>query len=205
MTDENAEKPSGTLRNLADKVRSEPLALISLLVTISFGVLNSNWFWRLFEGGLDVKIATAKDVVGRCADIEAIIENNANQVLTNIRAPVNVDYMTRRGDVSLEYGSLTDMFIAPAEVTKLPRRAGDAPPVDYSFDTKSLVLSIPRLNPGEWLHVVFGESGSGMENQRAQIRRGAAEFMNVPRFSMVNHDQGRARVRYLVSGGCSRD
>lgn len=189
------------LRNLVQQTKKEPLALLGLFVALAFGLLNNDWFWKLFEGQLEVTIAIAKDALGRCVDKEIVIENATDRTVTNVRAVVATDYLTRRGDVTLEYARLSELMVAPAERTMLPRRA--EMPVSYKFDPNTLLLSIPRLAPAERIHLSFGESGPSLEQQREAIKKGEAGFMDVPAFYAVSHDGGRAKVTYSHVRECA--
>jgi hypothetical protein len=189
------------VKSLSRQAREEPIALLSLCVAVILGVLNSDWFWRLFEGRLEVVIAVAQDELGRCADREILIENSTDNSITNVRAVVAADYLTRRGDVTLQYATLSDALVGPGEGTLLPRR--DEMPISYKFDPLNLLLSIPKIAPGERIHLTFAESGPGLELQRKIIRAKKAGFMDFPAFHPVSHDGGRARMTYQTRAECN--
>jgi hypothetical protein len=68
----------------------------------------------------------------------------------------------------------------------------------------SLILSVPRLNAGEWMHFTFIESGSGLNIPRENIYKGDESFLNFPYFGPISHDLGRAKINYVFEDGCSR-
>lgn len=190
---------------LSDIFKKEPIAWCTLLVTVLLAILSSNWFWGLFTGEVVATIYTAKTPNGRCEDVELIIENESDLPAYNIRAPVRVDNFALKDAYTPIYLSLHDLGIAPGESTYGPRMPDFKVP--YAFDSKNLVLRIPKLNPGENLHVKYAEEvlDSELFQKRNDLIHDRYEpVMNKPEFGPITHDNGRIKVARRILHGCKR-
>jgi len=184
--------------------KKEPIAWFALLITLIVGVLNGAWFWKLFEGHLVAEIYTARDTFGRCMDMEIVIVNNMDKPALEIRAPIKVDPLAEQGAVVPFYGTLKDLMVEPSEKTLAPRKTTFYVP--YRFDPKEFVLRIPKLAPGERIHLRYAESAK--DDDLAKTRNDLVEskydgFMDKPLVGPISYKDGCAKIKRIVKDNCA--
>lgn len=188
---------------LVSSIKKEPVAYLTLIVTLVVGVLTSDLIWRLLEGELVADVYTIEHK-GRCVDRELVITNNKATSVRDVKVQVIADRFTRNRDIVLLYGHLQDMLISPYDQTLAPRKID----LESKIPVESLSdhLLIPLMNPGERMHLTFSESVNDMkywEIRDELIKNRDRQIIDKPKIGDVTYLNGKGLVnRHVVSPAC---
>lgn len=145
-------------------------------------------------------VARSLEPSGRCVDKEIFIENSSDIEASDITISFDVDYFTRRGDIAINYGDEKEQFITSAITTKLERR--EFLSIPHSLDEKNSVVSIPRLKPGQYLHLFYGGDTiydlQSANKRDALIDSKSPELMNKPRVIDSSYKTGALSVDVVI-------
>ena len=167
------------------------MGIVSALVIAAIvGIVN-------YKGGtVKVTIASDIDEYGRCIDREFFVINETAADAFDIVISFDVDYFTRQGVVSLEYGDEQEELITSAMKTLLDRQP--FVPVEHRTDHEQNKFVIPRLKPGEYLHIYFGgETIVEVEsaNRRTKLlEKGTPGLMDKPRVLTAVRKDGNIAI-----------
>ena len=185
-------------------IKKEPVAWITLFVTLLLGVINSDRIMSYFDGKVTATIASAIDNYGRCIDKEILIENTTNKVAKNVRISFDFDYIAESGDVIINYGDEKAARMTSVSKTIINRRKYY--PVQYEFENDDNVVVIPALQPKQYLHLFFeGEISTDKRRAEAReklIKSKTAGFMNKPRVASIHYDGGYIEILRVPKHNC---
>ncbi len=185
-------------------LKKEPLAVLTLIVTLVLGFVNNEAFMSLFRGQLIATIASSETSDKQCIDREILIINKSDTVAKNIRVNLEFDFITRRGDVEILYGNALHMLIPSGQ--SLLIESGPMSTVPYSYNSKDAVIQVPKLSPNEYIHLHYGgyeniNSTSGKAREK-NIRNGDEQFIDKPKVASVLFDSGVAKIERATKSNC---
>lgn len=151
-------------------------------------------------GEVTADVASKRDIGGRCVDVEVLLRNETRADALDIEVAFDVDLFTRDGSVALEYGDERDQLIPPAQQRLIPRLPYT--PAPYAMDQARNLLLVPKLKPGQFIHLYFGGE-TPIDTTRAEARDrllAAADpaLMNKPRVVSVARKDGSVILRRVV-------
>lgn len=152
-------------------------------------------------GEVTADVASKRDLDGRCVDVEVLLRNETRADALDIEVAFDVDLFTRDGSVALEYGDERDQLIPPGHQSLIPRLPYI--PLPYKMDHARSLLQVPRLKPGQFIHLYFGGE-SPIDATRAEARdkllaAGADPALMVkPRVASVSRKDGSVTLRRVV-------
>jgi hypothetical protein len=159
----------------------------------------AGYVWVRSGEGVVADIASNRDGYGRCVDAEIRLYNGSNADASEVVIAFDVDHYTRSAAVAVEYGDEREQLVAPGRETLLKR--GTFVPIEVKLDQTKSTLAIPRLKPGEAVHLFFG-GDLVLDRVRADARErqlldGVAELMNKPRVATITRKDGVVNVRRI--------
>lgn len=156
---------------------------------------------QFLGGDVTLEVASKRDAFGRCIDTELLLRNRTKNDATEIKIVFDVDFFTRQGTVAAEYGDERDQLIPPSQQSLLPR--GPYTPISYEMDPRTSVLTVPKLQPGESIHIFFGGE-TVLEGERAAARERLLmakepDLMDKPRVKSAHRKDGKVKLIRTVT------
>ena len=169
----------------------EPVGVIALLVSILLVIIQSGYVYDKFRQRILVSVYHAKwNDLEKCKLSQLRVENPTERVVKDIRLVVVFDWVTKRDKLDeLEFHHRSDSMLAKQEFKFL-----EGTNLYIPFFISKNVITIPKMNPGEWLDLVVGyRTDMKAEETRRNFDDSSSEYFT-PRISNVSSDDGKAII-----------
>jgi len=173
------------------------MGLLSAAIFATTGLV-----WKAFEREVVATIANGLDNFGRCVDKEIRIANETSKDSIDLLISFEVDHFTRHGFIAIEYGDEREQMIPPARKTLIPR--SDFVPIKVILDAEASTVSVPKLQPGQRVHLFFGAEtvyDTELSAKREKLLWARdADLMNKPRVTAITRKDGEVSLERVF--GC---
>lgn len=171
--------------SLSEAIKKEPIAAISLLVSLGVAGLGSPLFLDWYFGPEVVVEADYKNTKdARCAPFRLVVRNDGNRPAENIVIQYDQDHFTSRGDIDGVYAH--EPFVGVKKRVAYTTQPGE--------------VRIPRLQPGQSQELRYVETIKDANTNAIRLRRideKDGRIIYFPRITLASHDRGSARLQKI--------
>ena len=179
------------MRFLKYAFRKEPIGAVALVISVFFLIGQSEYIYDKFRRKLVVSVYHSNFVgESKCRLHQLRMDNRTDDIIEDIRVIVAQDYVTRRQERSGMLISYFSRAALPDKLFKFPDRVA----LEVPFQFEGNVITVPALNPGEWVDLVMDYSPEAEAEQiRQKFDKSSSEYFT-PRIVNISSDDGSAII-----------
>lgn len=184
------------MASIWERIAREPIGMIALVATVGISLLENDWLWRQIDGELVIVAHHVQVPTGQCSLAAMTVDNRSSRIHGDISIHLVEDWITKRGDESINFGQWSEMLVPPGVGMPIPHRAELG--VEYSRSRST--IQIPKMAPGQYIDFLFArETVQSMETARRNLANDQ-RYWNTPRVEYAASDRGA--VRFRAKGEC---